>query len=86
MRHFLFTILLGLILHSTSGWSDPMVSGEESGEYVIKHIVDRVGERIRALVTDSDGNLRQIVFFEADAREKSRGLWVVRAGSYPSEF
>lgn len=86
MRHILFTILLTLTVHSAGAWSEPLVVDEFDGEYVVKHIVARIGEKMRALVADDEGHISQIVISSGDAREAKRGRWVLRPGTYPSDF
>jgi hypothetical protein len=62
------------------------VQPDGSHALVLKKIVEKSGNRLRALVIDSEGREQQIYITSDDAIEIKRGLWVIRPGNYQTEI
>jgi hypothetical protein len=62
-------------------------SGNEgAGDFLLKRIVEKLGNRLRALVIDRDGREQKIYITADDVVEIKRGLWVIRPGTYQTDI
>lgn len=84
VRLLLLSILTFLSLQALPANADAVVSSTNN-ILVLKRIVEKVGNRMRALVVDHDGHESQIYINSEDAVEIKRGLWMIRPGVYQSE-
>ena len=62
------------------------IRSDTSKNCVLKKIVEKIGNRLRALVIDREGKEQQIYIISEDAIEIKRGLWVIRPGTYQTEI
>ena len=79
-----------LLMTTVSAFADTVHVGslqaDGSHAVVLKKIVEKLGNKLRALVIDSEGREQQIYITSDDAIEIKRGLWVIRPGNYPTEI
>ena len=62
------------------------IQSDNSHNMVLKKIVEKIGNRLRALVIDREGREQHIYITSEDAVEIKRGLWVIRPGTYQIEI
>jgi hypothetical protein len=85
-------ILVLLLFLGTSCLADTITvdriqsEGSETHNFVLKKIVEKMGNRLRALIIDRDGREQSIYITSEDAIEIKRGLWVIRPGTYQTEI
>jgi hypothetical protein len=83
---FILTAGLTLGLFSAPVFAETMTVGrieaDNSRNMVLKKIVEKIGNRMLALVVDREGREQHIYITGEDALEIKRGLWVIRPGTY----
>lgn len=57
-----------------------------ASSYLLKRIVENLGNRLRALIVEPNGHERRIILTADDVIEIKRGLWVVRPGVYQTDI
>jgi hypothetical protein len=83
-------LTVSLALFAGSCFADTItvdkIQSDNSHNFVLKQIVEKLGNRLRALVIDRDGREQHIYITSEDAIEIKRGLWVIRPGTYQTEI
>ena len=62
------------------------IQTDNSRNFILKQIVEKIGNQLRALVIDQNGREQRIYITSDDAIEVKRGLWVIRPGAYQTEI
>jgi hypothetical protein len=82
----ILALLLGLLGSSRFAAAETITVGQvepgNSRNLVLKKIVEKMGNRLLALVVDSEGREQHIYITGDDAVEIKRGLWIIRPGIY----
>jgi hypothetical protein len=86
MRNVFSLFILTAGLFGAPAFAETMTVGrlesDNSRNMVLKKIVEKIGNRLLALVVDREGREQHIFITGEDAVEIKRGLWLIRPGTY----